>query len=129
MQRNDDDPLAFIASVDHETRRSDAEALLDLMNDVTGDAPAMWGKIVGWGSYHYHYKSGREGDFCRVGFAPNKSNLSFYGLQDAPEAKALLPKLGKHRAAVGCVYVNKLADVDLDVLRELIRVGWAYERG
>ena len=129
MQRTDEDPLAFIASIEHPTRKADAETLLRLMNEVTGEAPAMWGKIVGWGSYHYRYASGHEGDFCRVGFSPTKSRTSLYGLQDSPHAGTLLETLGKHRAAVGCVYVNKLADVDLGVLRELIEVGWSHERG
>lgn len=129
MQRTDEDPSAFIAGIEHPRRQADSDALAALMTDVCGEAPAMWGGIVGWGAYHYRYASGHEGDFCRVGFAPTKSRLSLYGLLDAPGAADLLGRLGKHRTGVGCVYVNKLADVDQDVLRELIALAWAHERG
>jgi hypothetical protein len=123
-------PADFVAAVDHPTRRADGQTLLALMGDVSGEAPAMWGpSIVGFGSYHYRYDSGREGDFLRIGFSPRKSSLSLYGLQDPPEAAASLERLGKHRSGVGCLYVNKLADVDMAVLRELIELGWRHPRG
>ena len=126
----DVDPADFVASVEHPTRRTDGQALLALMNDVTGEAPAMWGPtMVGYGSYHYRYASGREGDSLRIGFSPRKASLSLYGLQDAPGAAALLERLGKHKSGVGCVYVNKLADVDMGVLRELVELGWNHPRG
>ena len=129
MKLTDQDPAAVVAAIDHPTRQRDALELVDLMSEVTGEAPAMWGQIVGWGSYHYDYASGHSGDFCRVGFAPGKRRLSLYGLQDAPEAKPLLARLGKHTTGVGCVYLNKLADVDQGVLRQLIEVAWAHPRG
>jgi hypothetical protein len=129
MQMTDQDPAAVVAAIEHPTRKRDAIELAELMNQVTGEAPAMWGNILGWGNYHYDYASGHSGDFCRVGFAPGKQRLSLYGLRDAPGADALLAKLGKHKTGVGCVYVNKLADVDRDVLRQLIEIGWAHERG
>ena len=129
MRLTDQAPAAVVAAIDHPTRQRDALELVDLMSEVTGEAPAMWGQIVGWGSYHYDYASGHSGDFCRVGFAPGKQRLSLYGLRDAPGSDALLAKLGKHKVGVGCVYVNKLADVDLGVLRQLIEVGWAHPRG
>lgn len=129
MQRTDQDPADVIAALDHPTRKRDALELADLMTEVTGEPPAMWGPIIGWGSYHYRYKSGHAGDFCRVGFAPSKQRLSLYCLQDAPGAKPLLAKLGKHKTGVGCVYVNKLDDVDRSVLRQLIEVAWAHPRG
>jgi len=126
----DVDPADFVAAVEHPTRRADGQALLALMRDVTGEAPAMWGpSIVGFGTYHYRYDSGREGDFLRIGFSPRKASLSLYGLQDAPEAAPLLERLGKHRSGAGCLYVNKLADVDMAVLRELIELGWRHPRG
>ena len=122
----DVDPRDFVAAVEHSTRRADAETLLDLMSDVSGEAPTMWGDaIVGFGTYHYRYASGREGDWMRIGFSPRKSSLSLYGLQGAPGADALLGRLGKHKRGAGCVYVNKLADVDPNVLRELVEVAWA----
>lgn len=111
MQRTDEDPTACVDAVEHPTRKRDSEELLRLVGDVTGEPPAMWGRIVGLGSYHYRYASGHEGDFCRVGFAPTKARLAFYGLQDAPEAAKLLERLGKHKVGVGCVYVNKFGGI------------------
>ena len=123
----DDGPRAFLASIEHDTRRSDGLALLQMMSEETGEAPRMWGpSIVGFGSYHYVYESGREGDAARVGFSPRKASLSLYGLTSAPESEALLARLGKYKVGKSCLYVNKLADVDEDVLRELIRVGFAH---
>ncbi|MFT4468893.1 DUF1801 domain-containing protein [Arthrobacter sulfonylureivorans] len=115
----------FLASVEHPIRRQDAETVLELMRDVTGEEPVMWGpSIIGFGSYHYKYASGREGDAAAVGFSPRKGNLALYGLTYAPEAVPLLERLGKHKTSVACLYVNKLADVDLAVLKELIALGY-----
>lgn len=126
----DVDPADFVAAVPHPTRRADGEALLALMNEVTNEGPTMWGPtIVGYGRYHYRYDSGREGDFLRIGFSPRKASLSLYGLQDAPGASALLARIGKHKSGVGCLYVNKLADVDVHVLRRLVELGWRHPRG
>lgn len=118
---------AFLAQVQPAKRRADAEALVALMADVTGDAPALWGPtIVGFGTHHYVYPSGREGDTLCVGFAPRKANLVLYGLASAPDSAPLLERLGKHKSGAACLYVNKLEDVDLDVLRELTRSGYAH---
>ena len=126
----DVDPADFVAGVEHATRRADGQALLALMNEATGETPVMWGpSMVGYGSYHYRYDSGREGDFLRIGFSPRKTRLSLYGLQSAPDAAALLARLGKHTSGVSCLYVNKLADVDMNVLRELVELGWRHPRG
>ncbi|GAA3667234.1 hypothetical protein GCM10023081_02560 [Arthrobacter ginkgonis] len=123
----DVDPRAFIAAVEHPVRRADAEYLLDLMQEVTGHEPVMWGpSIVGFGAYHYRYETGREGDACAVGFSPRKASLSLYGLTYGPEAPALLERLGKHKLGAGCLYVNKLADVDPEVLRELVAQGYRH---
>jgi hypothetical protein len=117
----------FLASVEHPVRRQDGETLLTLMHEVTGEPAAMWGQsIVGFGSYHYKYASGHEGDAAAVGFSPRKASLSLYGLTYAPESEALLERLGKHKRAVACVYINKLADVDMQVLAELIGQGYRY---
>lgn len=87
----------------------------------------MWGPtIVGFGSYHYRYASGREGDWMRIGFSPRKASLSLYGMQTGPKAPRLLEKLGKHKSGAGCVYVNKLADVDETVLRALVATAWEH---
>ena len=114
----------FIATVDHPTRRADAEALDALFRKVTGWQPQMWGpSIVGYGSYHYVYDSGREGDFLATGFSPRKANLSVYIMPGYADFSGILARLGKHKIGKSCLYINKLADIDLDVLEELIRAG------
>ena len=120
---------AFLDGVEHARRRADGRVLLEMMKEVTGLAPDMWGPgIVGFGDYHYRYESGREGDFFLVGFSPRKQNLSLYIPSGFPEHDALLAALGKHRKGASCLYVNKLADVDLAVLRELIARGFEHAR-
>lgn len=116
---------AFLAYVEHPVRRQDGEAVVELMRDITGQEPVMWGpSIIGFGSYHYKYASGHEGDAAAVGFSPRKGNLALYGLTYAPESAPLLERLGKHKTGAACLYVNKLADIDLDVLKELIELGY-----
>ena len=117
----------FLAAVEHPRRREDGRVLLRMMREVTGLEPEMWGpSIVGFGDYHYRYESGREGDFFLVGFSPRKQSLSLYLPAGFPEYDALLAALGKHRKAASCLYVNKLADVDLGVLRELVARSFAH---
>ena len=121
----------FIAAVEPASRREDAPVLDALFRKVTGIEPKMWGPtIVGYGEYHYRYASGREGDMCRTGFSPRKAKHSLYiscnckGEED-PAFTALLARLGKHsRGDGGCLYVNKLADIDLAVLEAMIALGW-----
>lgn len=111
----------FLADVENDRRRQDARAVLDLMREATGEEPVMWGdSIVGFGQYHYSYDSGREGDWFLAGFAPRKSNLVVYIMSGFPRHAELMDKLGKHRTGSSCLYINKLDDVDLDVLRELV---------
>jgi len=121
----------FIAAVDHPGKRADAAVLDALFQRVTGQPPAMWGPtIIGYGQYHYVYDSGREGDMCRVGFSPRKAKHSLYVACtcDGPEGDAVadvLARLGKYsQGQGGCLYVNKLDDVDLAVLEELVTLGW-----
>lgn len=117
----------FLATVEHPTRRADADTLMEMMKRVTGEEPVMWGpSIIGFGSYHYKYDSGREGDAAALGFSPRKSSLSLYGLTYFPGAEDLLAKLGKHKKAVACLYINKLADVDLAVLEEMMSRGYQH---
>jgi len=117
---------AFIDAVDHPRRREDARTLLELMHRVTGEEPVMWGpSIVGYGSYHYRYASGQEADWPVVGFSPRKQNLSIYIMTGFEESDELLSRLGKHKTGKSCLYVNKLADVDLDVLETLVRASVA----
>ena len=102
--------------------RTDSDNLIKLMKKVTGLAPKMWGpSIIGFGSYHYKYESGREGDICITGFSPRKGNLSLYVLGGAPGQADLLKKLGKHKAGKGCLYIKKLEDVDLKVLESMVK--------
>jgi hypothetical protein len=111
----------FIAAVEKPVRRADAGVLRDMMERVTGEPATMWGPtIVGFGFYHYRYASGHEGDMCRIGFSPRSANLVLY-VGGFPEYEELLGKLGKHKRSKACLYLNKLADVDLAVLEEIAR--------
>ncbi len=116
----------FIANVDNDTRRNDAKVLLKLFRKITGWKPQMWGPtIIGFGTYHYTYDSGHSGTSCAVGFSPRKANMVIY-VFDFPGKEQLLQKLGKHKGGLKqCLYINKLADVDLAVLEEIIKAGVA----
>jgi hypothetical protein len=108
---------AFIDANTDEGRRADAKALVKLMQKASGEKPTMWGSsIIGFGSHHYVYDSGREGDMPLIGFSPRKAATVLYGLSSA---EALLPKLGKHTRGKGCVYIKKLADIDQKVLETM----------
>jgi len=114
-------PAAFIAKVANEQQRKDAKELVAMMREITGEPPKMWGpSIVGFGTYHYVYESGREGDMCLTGFSPRKPNLVLY-IGDAIQDTAIMSKLGKHTTGKGCLYIKKLDDVDRDVLRALLK--------
>lgn len=113
---------AFLAAIaDDETRR-DCQALAQMMADATGAPAAMWGSsIVGFGSYHYTYASGRAGDWFLLGFSPRKQNLTLYIMSGFEHYDALLTQLGKHKLGKACLYINKLADVDLPTLKEIMQ--------
>ena len=114
----------FIASIAHPTRRQDAAVLVDLFSNVTEFAPKMWGdSILGFGQYNCRYATGCEGDFLATGFSPRKSNLSIYIMPGYGDFPDILKNLGKHKLGKSCLYVNKLADIDLDVLAQLITAG------
>ncbi|MBA3314310.1 MAG: DUF1801 domain-containing protein [Planctomycetaceae bacterium] len=128
-QETDASVEAFLESVEHPGRRADSNVLLDLMRRVTGAPPKMWGPaIIGFGKYHYRYDSGREGDMLRVGFSPRKANLALYVIIKDDDRKPLLAKLGKHKTGVSCLYINKLADVDLKVLEAMVARSWNAAR-
>jgi hypothetical protein len=111
----------YLAAIKDESRRNDCEALAKLMARATKQPPKMWGSsIVGFGSYHYKYDSGREGDICLVGFSSRKGDISLYGLKAAPNHEALIPKLGRHKEGKGCLYIRSLSDIDLKVLEKLV---------
>ncbi len=114
----------FVATLADEAKRADSHALITMMQEISGHPPVLWGSMIGFGQYHYKYASGHEGDAFRIGFAPRKAEFSLYVLVAydgaEPERQAdLLARLGKHRAGKSCLYVKRLADVDLNVLREL----------
>ena len=116
---------AFLDTVQHPVRRADGKALRAMMERITGEPAVMWGpSIVGFGRYHYRYDSGHEADMCRVAFSPRSANLVLY-VGGFPEYEALLAKLGKHKRSKACLYLNKLADVDADVLDEIVRRTYA----
>jgi hypothetical protein len=111
----------FIAGIENARRRSDALTALKLYKEVTGLTPVMWGpSIIGFGAHHYAYDSGREGTVPAAGFSPRKANMTFYVGDEFEGAKALFASLGKHKKSVACLYINKLADVKLEVLREIV---------
>ena len=119
-QETNADVEAFLAAVEPEARQADARAVCDLMSKVSGEPPRMWGSaIVGFGSYHYTYDSGRQGDAPLVGFSPRKAALTLY-IMAGHQDDALMARLGKYKTGKACLYLNRLADVDQDVLAEVI---------
>jgi hypothetical protein len=118
---------AFLGKIEDEKKRKDAQAINALMQQVTGYEPKMWGdSIVGYGTYHYKYASGREGDWMLAGFSPRKQNLTLYIMSGFENYDALLAKLGKYTTGKACLYIKKLEDVDLTVLRELVKRSVAH---
>ena len=111
----------FIDALTDETKRADAKALVKLMQSATGEKPKMWGpSIIGFGSYHYRYESGREGDMPLAGFSPRKAATVLYVTTEFSDSKLLLAKLGKHTTGGACLYIKKLADVDQKALEALV---------
>lgn len=122
MKENDNSVIDFIESVENEKKKADAYQLLEIFEEVTGYKAKMWGpNIIGFGSYHYKYASGREGDAPLVGFSPRKAKISLYLLYEGEERENLLENFGKHTKSKACIYINKLADIDTNVLKELIK--------
>ena len=120
---------AFLDAVEDDARREDCRTVLDLMQRVTGEPPQMWGaSIVGFGSYHYVYESGREGDWFLTGFAPRKRNLTLYIMAGFSDYDELMARLGKHKTGKSCLYVNRLADIDMEVLEDLVGQSVAHMR-
>ena len=122
-------PAKFIETVDHPQRKADAKVLLKWFGEVTGMKPKMWGpSIIGYGRYHYKYESGREGDHLLTGFSPRKTALTIYVMPGYRDMSEKLARLGKHKIGRSCLYINKLADVDMTVLEEIVLDGVAYMR-
>lgn len=120
-QPNDLSAEEFIEAVKPEWKKEDCQVILQLMRKVTQLEPKMWGNsIVGFGSYHYTYESGREGDWFLTGFSPRKQNMTVYLIGGYQDSNSLLSDLGKHKTSVGCLYFKKLSDIDVAVLEKLI---------
>lgn len=118
---------AFVAAIADPARRADADTLLKMMREVTGQAPRLWGgSIVGFGSYHFKYASGHEGDWFLTGFSPRKDALTLYIMAGFDRYPALLARLGKFKTGKSCLYVKRLADVDLAALRQLVSASVAF---
>lgn len=118
---------SFIDSVEHPQRQADARILVELMGRVTGEPAVMWGpSIIGFGRYHYKYESGREGDMCAAGFSPRKTSLVVYLLAGAGSQQELLARLGPYTMGKSCLYIKRLADIDMAVLEQLIRESYEY---
>src|SRR5882762_9929084 len=112
---------AYIAALTDQAKRADAKVLVKLMQSATGEKPKMWGpSIIGFGTYHYTYDSGREGDMPLVGFSPRKAATVLYNVRAFNDDEALLPKLGKHTTGKGCLYIKRLADVNQTVLEAMV---------
>jgi hypothetical protein len=123
---NDANVTDFINAVPDETKKKDSLALLNMFTSITGESAKMWGtSIIGFGQYHYKSeRSSQEGDWPLVGFSPRKQSLTLYISHDLATYSELFEKLGKHKLSVGCVYINKLTDVDTDVLKKLIETSY-----
>jgi hypothetical protein len=114
----------FIATVENPKRRADADVLDAMFRRVTGWQPRMWGpSLIGYGEYHYTYESGRTGDMLATGFSPRKANLVLYIMPGYAEFGHILDRMGKYKLGKSCLYINKLADVDMAVVEEIVRAG------
>lgn len=118
---NDASVVKFLTTIENEQQRKDSFEILALMKDATGDEPKMWGdSIVGFGTYHYKYATGREGDWMRIGFSPRKGKISLYLMCEVEHQTEILDRIGKYKTGKSCFYINKMADIDRAVLKELI---------
>ena len=128
-QRNKQSVAKFLNAVEDDQRRKDAKAVKKLMEEVTGEKAEMWGdSIVGFGTYRYKYGTGREGDWMQVGMSPRKNNLTLYIMSGFSKHDELLGKLGKHKTGKSCLYINKLEDVDMKVLKRLVKESVSHVR-
>jgi hypothetical protein len=124
---NEESVQAFLDKVEDEKRKADCLAVLEIMRKITGEEPKMWGKsMVGFGSYHYKYDSGREGDWFLTGFSPRKQNLTLYIMAGFEGYEDLMQQLGKYKTGKSCLYLKKLEDVDQDILVKLIEASTEY---
>ncbi|MFP4438788.1 MAG: DUF1801 domain-containing protein [Chloroflexaceae bacterium] len=128
-QPNEQSVTDFLNAVTDAQKHQDCATILELMQEVTGEQPRMWGgSIVGFGSYHYKYASGREGDWFLTGFSPRKQNLTLYIMAGFDAYDELLQRLGKHKLGKSCLYIKRLADIDLATLKDLVRQSVEHTR-
>jgi hypothetical protein len=126
-KENDSDVIEFIEQVENPKKREDAYKLLDIYTEATGFQAKMWGaSIIGFGKYHYKYKTGHEGDAPLVGFSPRKAKISLYFAPGDLQRNNLLIEFGKYTIGKGCVYINKITDINVDVLKSLIQQSVAF---
>lgn len=126
-KETDKSVIEFIEDIDHPKKREDAFELLDIFTEATGYKAKMWGpSIIGFGKYHYKYKTGHEGEAAIVGFSPRKAKISLYLTLDQKEKDDLLTVFGKHTKGKSCVYINKMADIDIEILKKLIKQSVTY---
>ena len=126
---NEQNVPAFLNTISDDTRKQDCYTIMNLMENITREKPKMWGdSIIGFGSYHYKYKSGREGDWFLTGFSPRKQNLTLYIMSGFKRYEELISKLGKYKTGKACLYINRLADIDLKILEDLIKQSVAHMR-
>lgn len=120
-KQTEDSVTAFLNKVEDEKKRKDCFAIIEMMQKATGLPPKMWGaSIIGFGSYHYKYESGHEGDICLIGFSPRKQNIALYIPGGIHKYDDLLENLGKHKTGKGCLYINSLDKIDIEVLNSII---------
>lgn len=126
-KENDQSVDTFLSTIEDAQKQADCRTLVAIMREATGAEPRMWGdSIVGFGHYHYKYASGREGDWFLVGFSPRKQNLTLYIMAGFDNYEALLGKLGKHTTGKSCLYVKRLADLDMPALKQLVAESVAH---
>jgi hypothetical protein len=126
-QRNNANVIAFLESIENPKRKKDSYMVLGLMKKITKSDPAMWGpSMIGFGSYHYKYASGREGDWFLTGFSPRKQRLAVYIMSGFKKYDDILTRLGKYKTGKSCLYINKLEDIDMSALEELISASVTY---
>lgn len=126
-KKNDDSVVLFLDQVENVKKRLDCYAILNLMKSVTGYEAKMWGdSIVGFGSYHYKYATGHEGDMCLTGFSPRKHNLTIYILPGFERYETLMAKLGKYKTGKSCLYIKSIDDIDTTILRDLVKESVQY---
>ena len=126
-KKNDGNVDDFLNSLDNEKKKKDSFIILEMMKEITQEDPVMWGEsMIGFSEYQYKYKSGREGKWFKIGFSPRKQNITLYLMSGFKGKDEILSRVGKYKTGKGCFYINKIEDVDIDVLKELMMVSYDF---